>query len=338
MNADIIFELLDRCDIEGLLYGLGTVNKEFQKYARGVLARRTSLTVADETVNFQEKRAIFGIGSKLDKIRIVFDSKNPDVFMNGGKFNVSSTDAPTKFQEIFPNVKELCISGRSFQRFDNVHDFVMLFPGLESLKCSDIPFDLAEILMKLPKLKHFSHFGMRYSSDHYRARVPEVLEQLDSYGFSLMEIPFHVNILSKKFVQFECIDCGFYELPDKVRQIVAGKITGFDKQFNYADEDFKCEEFVNLQSVCLTFCIEDSKENQAFFMKMLKKLSVLKKLKTLYLSTSKYSSEEILNCLDQEEISSFTSVTTLQIDSNINENNKLVLRKLFPRADIFYSR
>ena len=337
MNADIVFEILDRCDIESLLYGLGATSKEFQKYARGVIARRTSLTVADETVNFQEKQSIFGTGSKQDKIRIVFDLRNPDVFMSGGKFNVSSTDASIKFQEIFPNVKELCISGRSFQGSEDVHDFVMLFPELKSLKCSDLPYDLAEILMKLPKLKHFSHFSFKYSLEHYRARVPAILEQLDSYGFSIMEIPFHVNILSKKFVQFECIHGGFQELPDMVRQKVAEKITCFEKQFYSGDMDFKLEEFINLQAVSLNFCIE-GEENGTIFLKTMKTLSKMKKLKKLYLSTSNYSSEEVLNCLDGENISSFSSVTTLQIDCNMNENNKLTLRKLFPRADIFYMR
>ena len=337
MNSDIVFEILDRCDVDGLLYGLGATSKEFQKYARSVLARRTSLTVADETENFNRPQSIFGIGSKQDKIRIVFDQNNPDVFMSGGKFNVLSTNAATKFNEFFPNVKELCISGRSFQGSEDVHDFVMLFPELKSLKCSDMSFDLAEILMKLPKLKHFSHFSFKYSLEHYRARVPAILEQLDSYGFSIMEIPFHVNILSKKFVQFECIHGGFQELGDKVRRIVAEKITSFEKQFNTADTDFKCEEFVSLRSVSLNFCIE-GEENQKYFLKMLKTLANMKKLKNIYLSTSKYDSEELFNCLDEENISSFQSVTTLRVDCNINENNKLALRKLFPRADIFYMR
>ena len=326
MNEDSIYQILDRCDIQSLLYGLGTTNKQFQKYAKSVLARQTSLTIGGKMR--LRKRMFFNLGNQRNRIRIAHDVWNKNVFLNRGIFNVGATDAAKKFQQIFPNVTEICICDYDSGDYSMIKAFILCFPELKSLKSACHYFyDLSQILQNLPKLEHFTDFGHYESWNHYHSSCPEVLERLDSYCFSIMDVSQkNIIIFPKKSVQFLYLQ----RIPDQFQQEMAKKLTcvgipHFCTKINY-------EQFTNLESVLLALREIDAN----FFLRMLDMFSNMKKLKTLYLESFPILSEEFLKFLYENPFPVTKTITKVIIEYKISKQDENILKKIFPKATIFY--
>ena len=331
MNNDIICNILDRCDIQSLLYGLGTTNKQFQKYAKSVLVRQTSLTIGGKRAQFSEQ-LIFKVGSNRNRILIVYDEENEDVFLNRGIFNVCATDAANEFKQIFPNVTELCIWETEYE-ISSIEAFILCFPELKSLKCACSSFlDLSKVLPKLPKLKHFTDLSYHRSLDHYHSSCPEVLERLDSYCFTMMDFPFRGEriILPKNSVQFLYLH-NYENMPDEIHQEMTKKLKSvyipyFCRRINY-------EQFTNLETILLGL----HEKNESFFLKMLNMFSNLKNLKSLCLENFPILSEENLKLLNKNTFPISENITKVVIENKFNEQDENILKKIFPKAAIFYS-
>ena len=266
INLDVIYEIMQKCCINDLLFGIGACGYEMKKFARIILSQKTRLVVKDnqETPDFHMDEYVFEMLDERNELRVHFDENDAE-FIRESSFNLCSAVAGDKLRKIFPNIKELIISGEQFKDLEKVWQLVSIFPDLMSLKVYDVEEDMSPILHRTTKLRHFTHNSFLYSHSHYAAMVPHILKELDSFAFSLMADTEEDIAYKANHLRFQSIRREFYDLEDESRKNLAKKIEAFSQHFR-GDDHFdvsKYEDFINLKSVAILFCLPIMKDNHS---------------------------------------------------------------------------